>query len=94
MVVSTSLKILYSSSTGSTSALFILTSFFYSSPIVCDLPLACPVFHNIAKFVLGWYSAYEREHVAFVLLMAHLRSFSSSIHLSANDKISFFFMAE
>jgi hypothetical protein len=33
-----------------------------------DLPLEWTVFHNIAVFVLGLYSTYEREREAFGLL--------------------------
>jgi hypothetical protein len=43
-------------------------SFFYPTPSMHDLPSVWPVFHNIAAFVLGLYSTYEREHVAFGLL--------------------------
>jgi hypothetical protein len=41
---------------------------FYSPSLMCDFPLVWPVFHNIAEFVLGLYSTYERKHVAFGLL--------------------------
>jgi hypothetical protein len=37
-----------------------LVSFFYPTPPVHDLHLLWPVFHNIAAFVLGLYSTYER----------------------------------
>jgi hypothetical protein len=45
-------------------------------------------------FVLGVYSTYERKHAPFGLLnmLSSLKMiFSSSIHLPANNKISFFF---
>jgi hypothetical protein len=45
-----------------------LISSFYPSSLICDLPLVWPVFHNIAVSVLGLYSTYETEHVAFGLL--------------------------
>jgi hypothetical protein len=45
-----------------------LVSFFYPPPIICEPPLAWPVFHNIAAFVLSLYSTYEREHATFGLL--------------------------
>jgi hypothetical protein len=41
---------------------------FYSTPHMHDLPLVCPVFYNIASFVSGLYSTYEREDVALGLL--------------------------
>jgi hypothetical protein len=73
------------------------TSFFYTPPLICDLPLTWPVFHNTAVFVLGPYYTYERKHAAFGLL--HLANFIKmmlfgSMHLSAKDKISFFFVVE
>jgi hypothetical protein len=53
----------------STSAIFTFwPSFFYPPSLLCDLSLAWPVFHNIAVFVLGLYSTYERKHAAFGLL--------------------------
>jgi hypothetical protein len=55
-------KLYTHSHTESTSTIFIfLTSFFYPPTLICDLPLAWPVFHNIAIFVLGLYSTYERK---------------------------------
>jgi hypothetical protein len=47
--------------------------------------------NNITAFVLGLKSTYEREHTILGLLSL---ANSSSIHLLANDKISFFFVAE
>jgi hypothetical protein len=46
-----------------------LTSFIYPPSLVCDLPLVWPVFHDIAAFVLGLYSTYERENMWFSLLI-------------------------
>jgi hypothetical protein len=64
-VVLAGLKILYSFCVESTSTIFtFLTSFFYLPPLICDLPLAWPVFHNIAVFILG---LYIRKHAAFDL---------------------------
>jgi hypothetical protein len=52
----------------STSTIFIfLTSSSYPPSLVCDLPLAWPVFH-INIFVLGLYSTYKRKHAPFGLL--------------------------
>jgi hypothetical protein len=45
-----------------------LVSFSYSTPPVRDFPVVWTVFHNIAAFVLGVYSTYEREHAAFGFL--------------------------
>jgi hypothetical protein len=53
--------------------------------------------NHIAAFALDLKSKYEGEHVIFGLLrQAELvrMMFSSSIHLPANDKISFYFMAD
>jgi hypothetical protein len=55
--------------------------------------------NNITAFVLGLKSTYEGEHMIFGLLsLANFAyndvMFSSSIHLLANGKISFFFVAE
>jgi hypothetical protein len=44
---------------------------------MCGLPLAFPAFHSIAVFVLGLYSTYERELVAFdPLSLANLSRYS------------------
>jgi hypothetical protein len=98
MGILTGLKILYSSCVGSTSTIFtFLTSFFYPPSLICDLPLTCPVFHNIALFVLGLYSTYERKHSAFAFwtwLTSLKMMFYSFIHLPVHDKISLFFMVE
>jgi hypothetical protein len=56
-----------------------------------------PKSNNIAAFALDLKSTYDREHMIFGLLS--LASFAqndvlSSVHLIANDKISFLFMAE
>jgi hypothetical protein len=64
MVVSISLRILYLFLHREYINLFTLTSFFYPPLLMCDLPLVGPVFHNIATFVLGLYSTYERKHAA------------------------------
>jgi hypothetical protein len=56
-----------------------------------------PKSNHIAAFALDLKSAYEGEHTIFGLLsLANLAQDNgpSSIHLLANDKISFFFMAE
>jgi hypothetical protein len=45
-----------------------LVSFFYPTPPVCYIPLVWPLLHNSAVFVLGLYSTYGTEHVAFGLL--------------------------
>jgi hypothetical protein len=53
--------------------------------------------NHIAAFALDLQSAYEGEHMIFGLLrLADItqNDFYRSIHLSANDKISFLFMAE
>jgi hypothetical protein len=53
--------------------------------------------NTLAVFALDLKSAYEEEHMIFGLLgLANLAQvmFSSSIHLLANSKVSFFFMAE
>jgi hypothetical protein len=68
LVASISLKILYSFFIQNTSTIFSLTSFFYPPSLMCGLPLAWPVFHNIAVFVLGLYSTNKRKYVAFGLL--------------------------
>jgi hypothetical protein len=53
---------------------------------------------NIAAFSLNLKSTYEEEHTIFGLPsladLAQSDVLSSSIHSSAKDKISFFFMAE
>jgi hypothetical protein len=65
---------------------------------MCDPPhLVWPVFPHIAAFVLGLYSTFEKENVAFGLLslLASLKMMlTSSIYVSVNNKISFFFVAE
>jgi hypothetical protein len=45
-----------------------LISFFFPPQLVCDIPLAWQVIHNIAVFVLGLCFRDERKHVAFALL--------------------------
>jgi hypothetical protein len=40
---------------------------YYPPSLICDLPFAWPVFHNITVFVLGLYSTSERKHAAFGL---------------------------
>jgi hypothetical protein len=82
MVVSVSLRFLYS---------FLhreyinhIQGFSFPTSLMRDLPLVWPVFHNIAVFVLGLYSTYEREHAAFGLwtwLTSLKIMFSSSILL-------------
>jgi hypothetical protein len=57
----------------------------------------CPKSNHIAAFTLDLKSTYEGEHTIFGLLsLAKLAQDDvlRSIHLLANDKISFFFMAE
>jgi hypothetical protein len=69
MVISTSFKILYSFLYREyINHIHLLASFFYPSPLLCYHPLAWPIFHNIAIFVLVWYSTYERKSAAFVFL--------------------------
>jgi hypothetical protein len=53
--------------------------------------------NHIVAFALDLNSTHEGDHMIFGLLswLTSLRMiFSSSFHLFANDKISFFFMAE
>jgi hypothetical protein len=53
--------------------------------------------NHIAAFALDLKSAYEGEHMIFVLLsLANFaqNDVSSPIHLVVNDKISFFFIPE
>jgi hypothetical protein len=48
--------------------LILLISFFYTIPLVCDLLIVWPVFHNIAVLLLGVYFTSERNHPASGLL--------------------------
>jgi hypothetical protein len=69
MVVSTSLRILYSFLDRKYINSIHLLSFLplpYSSHMWPPLSMTC--FHNIAAFVLGLYSTNEREHMAFGFL--------------------------
>jgi hypothetical protein len=51
-----------------TSTIFtVLTSFFYPPPLTCDFPLAWPVFHSIAIFVLGLYSVEQAFSSSLVI---------------------------
>jgi hypothetical protein len=53
-----------------------------------------PKSNNIAAFALDLKSTYDREHMIFGLLSLAQNDVLSSVHLIANDKISFLFMAE
>jgi hypothetical protein len=50
--------------------------------------------NNVAAFALDLKSTYEGEHDFWAWLTWLRMMLSSSIHLLANDKISFFYMAE
>jgi hypothetical protein len=52
----------------SLSTIFIILTSFYFTTFIYDLFLVWPVFHNIAVFILGLYSTFEKEHAAFGLL--------------------------
>jgi hypothetical protein len=72
---------------------------FFLFPYILYVLYPCHVIQvqNIAIFALDLKSAHDGEHTIFGLLslanLTHMM-FSTSIHLLANDKISFFFMAE
>jgi hypothetical protein len=66
MVILTGLKILYSFLYRKYINRIHFNFFFHPPSPVSDVPLAWPVFHNIAACVLGLYSTYERKHVALV----------------------------
>jgi hypothetical protein len=63
---------IYSYRESMTTIFIFLVSFFHPTPPMCDLPLVCPVFHNIAVFILGLYSTYEREQESSLLDIATL----------------------
>jgi hypothetical protein len=97
IVVSTSLKILYSflyreyfNHIHHSNFLLYPTSLAYMWP-----PLAWLVFHSIAVFVSGLYSNMNEnmQLLAFCTWLTSLKMmFSSSFHLPANDKISLLFV--
>jgi hypothetical protein len=69
MVISSSLKILYSFLYREYIYHINLFNFLlYTPSFICYHPLVWPFFHNIAVFVLGLYSTYERKHATFDLL--------------------------
>jgi hypothetical protein len=97
MVISTGLKILYLFLYRNYITHIDLSNFLLSHPsLMYDLPLAWPVFHkNVVLYYV--FIAHIRETMwplAFWTWLASLKvMFSSSIHLPANNKISFI-MAE
>jgi hypothetical protein len=97
-VISTGVKIPYSFLYGKCINHIYLLNLLLSPPSpISDLPLVWPVFSQYCLHLYWAYNPHMRENMwplTFWTWLTLLKMmFSSSIHLPANDKISFFLMA-